>query len=101
MHAIKGVGRTSLYVDFPFFDIGKQLPQCPSHDYMEGCSKLWIKLILENLVSEHWMSWEAIETIITTYRFKHKDAANRPAPLRAKIMKNKESRNVIGAFHLL
>ena len=62
---------------------------------MEGCSKLWLKLIFENLVSEKWMSWEAIETIITGYKFRNKDAANRPAPLRAQQMKNKESRKVI------
>ena len=46
------------------------------------------------------MSWEAIETIITGYKFRNKDAANRPAPLRAQQMKNKESRKVIGTFHL-
>ena len=95
---MKGVGRKSLYADFPFFDLGKQLPQCVSHDYMEGCSKLWIKLILENLVSENWMSWDSIEIAITRYKFKGKDAANRPAPLRANQMKNKESRKVIGNF---
>ena len=33
---VDGVGHASLYEDFPFFDIPKQLPQCVSHDYHEG-----------------------------------------------------------------
>jgi hypothetical protein len=33
---VRGVAHASLFQDFPFFDIPKQLPQCVSHDYMEG-----------------------------------------------------------------
>ena len=49
-----GVGRQSLFYQFPFFNTSKQLPQCSSHDYLEGCVKKWIKIIFESLVKKKW-----------------------------------------------
>ena len=33
---VNGVGRKSLYTDFPYFNIGKQLPQCSMEASMKG-----------------------------------------------------------------
>ena len=73
-------------------------PQCSSHDFLEGCSKRWLKLILEHFVKSHWISWEALEKIITKFPYKNKDSNNRPAILRSKQMKVKGSRRIIGTF---
>ena len=40
-----GVKRRSPFLDIPYFDIGKQLPQCFSHDLYEGCLKLYLQMI--------------------------------------------------------
>ena len=95
---INGVGGLSLYYQFPYFNSSKQLPQCSSHDYLEGCAKLWLKIIFEKLVKDQWFSWEALENVLLTFPYRGTDANSRPAILRAKKMKIKTSRKVIGTF---
>ena len=73
------------------------LPQCSSHDFMEGAVKLWLKLILENLVMKRWFSWKSLERMMK-FKFRGKDSNNRPAPMRSKVMKVKKSRRIIGTF---
>ena len=48
MTHIFGVGKESLYHDFPFFQTCKMLPQCSSHEMLEGCAKVWLIVILEH-----------------------------------------------------
>ena len=74
---VNGVGHASMYYKFPHFQTSKQLPQCSSHDLLEGCVKLWMKLILENLVKAKWFSWEALETLTGSFPFRGKDANSR------------------------
>ena len=75
-----------------------QLPQCSSHAYFEGCSKLWILIILKYLVNQKWLSWQALERILESFPYKGKDATNRPTVLLSKKMKQKKSRCIIGTF---
>ena len=95
---VNGVHDLSLYHDFPFFNVCKQLPQYSSHDLLEGCVKLWFKLILEHFVKSKWFSWDTLEKMMSTFPYRGSDANSRPATLRAKKMKAKESRGIIGTF---
>ena len=74
---INGVGNQSLFFDFPYFSTSNQLPQCSSHDFLEGCSKVWLKIILEHLIKQNWFNWEGFERMITSFKFRGKDADNR------------------------
>ena len=96
---VNGVAERSLYYDFPFFDIPAQLPQCASHDLLEGCAKMWLLLILEHfIIDRKWLKWESLEHLIRTFPYKGRDCNSRPAVLLARKMKNKNSRKVIGTF---
>ena len=95
---INGVRNQSLFFEFPFFNSSKQLPQCSSHDFLEGAVKLWLTLILENLVKQRWISWQGLERLIDTFPYKGKDAINKPASMASKKMKNKDTRRIIGTF---
>ena len=94
---INGVWTQSLFKDFPYFNTCLQLPQCSSHDLLEGCAKIWIKLILEHFVKSKWMTWDILERLIASFPYKGKDAGCRP-PFKAKKMKNKASRRIVGTF---
>ena len=74
---INGVYEDGLFYEFPFFNTSLQLPQCSSHDFLEGCSKVWLKIIFEHLVLKKWFSWETLEENIKTFKYKGKDAASR------------------------
>ena len=74
----------------------KQLPQCSSHDLLEGCAKMWILGILKHFVRLSWVTWDQVERLITIFPFKGKDSRSRPAVQKGKKMKNKQSRKVIG-----
>ena len=50
---VNSIYRQSLYHNFPYFQSTLQLPQCSSHDLLEGCVKLWVKIILFNLGTIH------------------------------------------------
>jgi len=89
---VNGVGGLSLFYEFPYFSSPLQLPQCSSHDFLEGCGKLRLRIILENLVQDKWFSWEALENILLSFPYRGTDANSRPAILRAKKMKNKGGR---------
>ena len=91
---VNGVGKESLFLDFPYFKTTKQLPQCSSHDFLEGCSKKWLLIILEHFVAEKWFSWDGLERMIKHFPFKGKDSTNRPAILRAKKMATEISHKV-------
>ena len=93
-----GVGSQSLFYDFLHFQTSLQLPQCSSHDYLEGCAKLWLLLILEHLFKQKCLLWQSLERIIRSFPYKGKDARNRPTVLLSKKMKHKSSRQVIGTF---
>ena len=93
-----GIHRISMYHNFPYFDVATQLPQCSSHDLLEGCAKKWLKLIFENLVKSKFFSWEALQRLMSTFPYVRKDSNNKPPPLRSKKMKSKNTRNVIGTF---
>jgi hypothetical protein len=95
---VNSVGHLSLFTDFPFFDIPKQLPQCSSHDYLEGCVKLWIKIIFEHFVKIHWITWENLEKLIDSFPYRYKDADSKPAVMLGKKMKVKSTRKIIGTF---
>ena len=69
-----------------------------SHDYLEGCVKKWLKVIFEHFVKTHWFTWEALETLIATYPYRYKDCNSRPAVPKAKKMKVKSTRRIIGTF---
>ena len=51
---VRGVAHASLFQDFPFFDIPKQLPQCVSHDYLEGKESAEITCHVKIIV---WMKY--------------------------------------------
>ena len=74
---VNGVFEDGLFYDFPYFQTSKQLPQCSSHDFLEGCSKIWVKVIFEHLVTLKWFSWEMIEKLIKLFPYKGKDSASR------------------------
>ena len=69
-----------------------------SHDLFEGCSKLWLLLIFEHFVESKWLTWDALEHLISSFPYKGRDANSRPAILLARKMKIKKSRKVIGTF---
>ena len=92
------MGGQSLFYDFPNFQTSKQLPQCSSHDFLEGCAKLWLLIILEHLVKQKWFSWHVLERILESFPYKGKDANNRPTVLLSKKMQQKSSRRIIGTF---
>ena len=64
---------------------------------LEGCVKKWLMLIFEHLVREKWISWLALERLITSFPYKGKDANNKPI-LSSKKMKQKVSRKIVGTF---
>ena len=74
---INGVGNDSLFYGFPYFETSTMLPQCSSHDFLEGCVKTWLKIILENLVKAKWFSWDSIESMIEEFPFTGRDANSR------------------------
>ena len=94
---INGVGNKSLYHEFPFFDSSKMLPQCSSHDLLEGCAKLWLKIILEHFVQMKWFSWDAFERIVKSFPYRGSDSNSR-LTFSAKKMKVKHSRRIVGTF---
>ena len=53
---------------------------------------------MENLVKSHWFSWESLETMVSSFKYVGKDATNKPVTFKAKKMKNKTSRKVVGTF---
>ena len=64
---------------------------------MEGCSKLWLRLILENFVlTLNWLTWVDLELLIDDFPYKGKDCNSKPPVMSAKKMQIKSSRNVIG-----
>ena len=65
---------------------------------LEGCSKVWLKVILEHLVANKWFSWDSYEKNVKEFQFKGKDCDNRPPVLPGKTMKIKGSRRIIGTF---
>ena len=65
---------------------------------LEGCSKVWLKVIMEHLVAKGWISWESFDTRVTDFPFRGKDSDNRPPVLPGKTMKIKGSRRIIGTF---
>jgi hypothetical protein len=71
---VNSIYRQSLYHNFPYFQSTLQLPQCSSHDLLEGCVKLWMKIILFNLVKLKWFPWEFLERAIETFPYSGKDA---------------------------
>ena len=44
---------------------------------LEGCAKVWLLVILENLVKKSWFSWEVFDQMIKFFPYKGKDANNR------------------------
>ena len=74
---VNGVFEDGLFYDFPYFQTSEQLPQCSSHDFLEGCAKIWIKVIFEHLVTLKWFSWEMLEKLIKLFPYKGKDSASR------------------------
>ena len=74
---INGVCNESLFKEFPYFTTTAQLPQCSSHDFMEGCSKLWLLIIIEHLYTARWFSWEALERLMKSFPYRGKDANSR------------------------
>ena len=49
-------------------------------------------------MSKNWFTWDYLENAIETFDYKGKDCNSKPAPMYAKKMKNKNSRNIIGVF---
>ena len=49
-----------------------------SHDLLEGCVKLWMKIIIENLVRCNWFTWEGLERLMEQFPYVYKDASNKP-----------------------
>ena len=94
---VNSVWKESLYQDFPFFEVTRQLPQCSSHDFLEGCVKLHLKIIIEHFVKQKWVTYEALEKLIKKFPYKGSDANSRPV-LRSKKMKVKKSRKIVGTF---
>ena len=74
---VNGVFEDGLFYDFPYFQTTLQLPQCSSHDFLEGCAKTWMKIIFEHLVKQKWFTWEILERNIKGFPYKGKDAADR------------------------
>ena len=70
---------------------------CFSHDFLEGCSKVWLLLIFEHFTKKGWFNWEALEKTIKKFPYKNNHASNRPT-LRAKQMKVKGSWRIVGTF---
>ena len=95
---IFGVGCQSLFYQFPYFCTSTMLPQCSSHDYLEGCVKKWVLIIIEHFVHEKWITWLALERIIKDFPYKGNDARNKPAILLCKKMRQKASRRIPGTF---
>ena len=93
-----GIGRENLYKNFPYFQSAKMLVNCSSHDMLEGCCKLYLKLIVEHLVKCRWFSWEDLEKLVKEFPFRGTDCNSRPPVPKAKKMKIKASRKIIGTF---
>ena len=70
----------------------------PSLDFLEGCSKLWLKLIIEHIVKKRWVTWKILENLITNFPYRGTDARSRPATMREAKMKPKASRKIVGTF---
>ena len=95
---INGVGHKRLYHQFPYFDSSKMLPQCSSHDLLEGCAKLWLRIIIEHFIEMKWFTWNAFERLIKCFPYRGSDSNSRPPVHRGKKMKIKKSRRIIGTF---
>ena len=69
-----------------------------SHDFLEGCSKKWLLIIIQHFIKEKWLTWETLENDLTTFPYRGRDSNSRPAILKSKKMKAKCSRKIIGCF---
>ena len=49
-------------------------------------------------MNKKWVSWESLEQLIKTFKYKGRDANSRPPCISARKMKVKSSRKVIGTF---
>ena len=74
---INGINQLSLFYDFPHFKTCVQLPKGSSHNYLEGCVKLYIKVILEHLVRKQWFDWKALKRVMKYFPYRGKDANSR------------------------
>ena len=95
---VHGVCKRSPFRDIPYFSVIQQLPFCYSHDVFEGAIKVWLQLLLEHLVKKKWLTWDALECLIRDFPYKGTDATSKPAPMKAKKMKIKNTRRIIGNF---
>ena len=92
------VQNESVLMDFPHLDITVATPQCYSHDLLEGCVKKWMLLILKHFVDKNWISWDSLEVTMREFKYTGSDANNRPPAMKAKKMKVKNTRKVVGTF---
>ena len=92
------VQNESVLIDFPHLDITVATPQCYSHDLLEGCLKQWMLLIVQHFVHQNWISWDSLEDTMRAFKYKGSDANNRPPAMKAKKMKRKDSRKIVGTF---
>ena len=72
--------------------------KCTSHDLLEGCGKAWLLVILKHFVDKHWFSWDSLEELIKSFPYKGKDSLSKPAVMKGKKMKTKQSRRIVGTF---
>ena len=95
---VNGVSEKSPFRDIPYFDLSLQVTHCYSHDLFEGCLKTWLLLILEHFISKKWLNWDSLEGLLSQFPYHGRDAVSHPAPMRAKKMKQKASRRIVGTF---
>ena len=65
---------------------------------MLGCAKKFLKVIIEHMVKEKWITWQCLERLMKAFPYRGKDAVNKPAILLAKKMLKKDSRSIVGTF---
>ena len=54
--------------------------------------------ILEHFVESKWLTWDALEHLISAFPYKGRNANSRPAILLARKLKIKKSKKVKGTF---
>ena len=69
-----------------------------SHDFLEGCSKKWILIIIQHFISQKWLTWETLENLLATFPYRGRDSNSKPVVQKSKKMKVKSSRKIIGCF---